>query len=164
MSSANRINGGVPAVVAVAVIAAGVGSAAVLMSNRDAAPQPARSVQRVYTRPNALRGTHTVRRAAVTKRIHRSSSAGGWPAGFHGYTVALASDVVHSNAVNAAATARSAGLRQVGVLQSSRYSSLRPGYWFVYSGVYRDIPAAQREVTRARDAGFSDAYVRMVAE
>jgi eukaryotic-like serine/threonine-protein kinase len=95
-----------------------------------------------------------------------SSSVNGvdWPTGFAGYTVALASDVIKSNAVAAVAKARAAGLPQVGVLRSDRYASLRPGYWFVFSGVYGAADEARRVVAAAVDAGFSDAYVRRVAE
>ncbi|HST54697.1 MAG TPA: zinc ribbon domain-containing protein [Solirubrobacteraceae bacterium] len=92
-----------------------------------------------------------------------TASSGGWPSGFDGYTVALASDTVSANAVNAARRARSAGLSDVGVLQSSAYSSLTPGYWFVFSGVYSSTSAAQDDVHAAVAAGFSDAYVRRVA-
>jgi len=95
-----------------------------------------------------------------------SSSAYGadWPVGFVGYTVALASDVIWSDAVGAVAKARSGGLRHVGVLRSDRYGSLRPGYWFVFSGVYATAEAAQRDVPAAVAAGFSDAYARRIAE
>ena len=42
------------------------------------------------------------------------------------------------------------GLPQVGVLDSSRYASLHPGYWIVFSGVY----ATEAEATSAlEDAG-----------
>ncbi len=93
-----------------------------------------------------------------------SAYGAGWPAGFVGYTVALASDVIWSDAVGAVAKARSGGLGHVGVLRSDRYGSLRPGYWFVFSGVYATAEAAQRYVPAAVAAGFSDAYARRIAE
>lgn len=93
-----------------------------------------------------------------------SAYGAGWPVGFVGYTVALASDVIWADAVGAVAKARSAGLRHVGVLKSDRYGSLTPGYWFVFSGVYPTAQAAQRDVPAAVAAGFSDAYARRVAE
>ncbi len=93
-----------------------------------------------------------------------SAYGAGWPVGFVGYTVALASDVIWSDAVGAVAKARSGGLRHVGVLKSDRYGSLRPGYWFVFSGVYATAQAAQRDIPAAVAAGFSDAYARRIAE
>jgi F0F1-type ATP synthase membrane subunit c/vacuolar-type H+-ATPase subunit K len=86
-----------------------------------------------------------------------------WPAGFAGYTVALASDIIRSDAVGAVAKARAAGLPDAGMLRSDRYASLTPGYWFVFSGVYATVERAIHEVPAAA-AGFSDAYVRRVAE
>jgi hypothetical protein len=99
-------------------------------------------------------------------RSRRSTSVygSGWPVGFDGYTVALASDVIESDAAGAVAKARAAGLVHVGVLRSDRYASLTPGYWFVFSGVYATVGQARREVSGAVHAGFSDAYVRRVAE
>jgi hypothetical protein len=96
--------------------------------------------------------------------VNSSVYSAGWPAGFSGYTVALASDIIRSDAMGAVAKARTAGLSHVGVLRSDRYASLRPGYWFVFSGVYVTAEEARREVSAAVDAGFSDAYVRRVAE
>jgi hypothetical protein len=103
---------------------------------------------------------------ADSGRLTTSSSVygAGWPAGFAGYTVALASDIIRSDAVGAVTKARTAGLRHVGVLWSDRYASLTPGYWFVFSGVYVTAEEARPEVSAAVGAGFSDAYVRRVAE
>ena len=44
-----------------------------------------------------------------------------------------------------ARAARAKGLPQVGILDSSRYASLHPGYWIVFSGVY----ASEAEATSA---------------
>jgi F0F1-type ATP synthase membrane subunit c/vacuolar-type H+-ATPase subunit K len=93
-----------------------------------------------------------------------SAHTAGWPVGFAGYTVALASDIIRSDAVGAVAKARTAGLHDVGILRSDRYASLKPGYWFVFSGVYATVEEARHDVAAAVDAGFSDAYVRGVAE
>jgi hypothetical protein len=54
-----------------------------------------------------------------------------------------------------------AGLSQVGVLVSSRYSSLHPGYLVVFTGVYGNVSAAERGLSRARNAGYQ-AYTRQV--
>jgi Prokaryotic RING finger family 1 len=86
-----------------------------------------------------------------------------WPVGFAGYTVALASDRSRSDALGAASKASSAGLGDVGVVRSSYYSSLTPGYWFVWSGIDVTVAEAEADVTQAEDAGFAGAYVRRVA-
>jgi hypothetical protein len=94
-----------------------------------------------------------------------SSVVGTWPAGQSGYTVVLAS-VAENNgrsAADAAAQrATAAGLSSVGVLRSSDYSSLRPGYWVTYAGVYTTLAAAQSALPQARAAGFPSAYTRQV--
>ena len=58
--------------------------------------------------------------------------------------------------------ALAAGLPQVGVIDSSRYSSLHPGYYVVFSGVYDSLSAAQTAASRAADAGYGNAYARRV--
>jgi eukaryotic-like serine/threonine-protein kinase len=94
-----------------------------------------------------------------------SSAVGTWPAGQSGYTVVLAS-VAEANgrsAADAAAQrATTAGLSSVGVLRSSDFSSLKPGYWVTYAGVYGTLAAAQAALPQARAAGFPSAYTRQV--
>jgi hypothetical protein len=65
-------------------------------------------------------------------------------------------------AVAKARQALGAGLPQVGVLDSSRYSSLHPGYFVVFSGVYDSLSAGQDAASRAADAGYGNAYARRV--
>jgi hypothetical protein len=52
----------------------------------------------------------------------------------------------------------------VGVLWSSDYSSLRPGYWFVFSGSYKTAGEAAEHVADATAAGFRGAYPRWVSK
>jgi hypothetical protein len=89
-----------------------------------------------------------------------------WPEGKDGYTVVLAS-VAQSKGEAAvlakAQKAKNAGLPQVGVLSSSEYSTLKAGFWVVFSGVYDSLGQAAAGVADARAAGFPDAYPRNVA-
>jgi hypothetical protein len=96
--------------------------------------------------------------------VPTGAATDGWPRGFAGFTVALASDLERSSAEGAVGKARSAGLPRVGMLVSANYRSLAPGYLFIFSGVYASAAEAQRYVAMARRAGFADAYVRRVAE
>lgn len=71
-----------------------------------------------------------------------------WPAGEDGWTIVLASFPQTEGrrpAVTRAQEARKHGLRPVGVLDSSSYASLHPGYWVVFTGVY----ASEAEATSA---------------
>jgi hypothetical protein len=88
-----------------------------------------------------------------------------WPKGRSGWTLVLASYPTASGRQPAVAKAREAlraGLSQVGVLESSRYASLHPGYYVVFSGVYPTIAAAQDAVAKAASAGYENAYARRV--
>ena len=51
----------------------------------------------------------------------------------------------------------------MGILDSSDYASLQPGYLVVFTGIYGTQDAAENAVTTAHAAGFSGAYVRQVA-
>lgn len=87
-----------------------------------------------------------------------------WPAR-EGYTVILQSipaGAGRGNAVQAAKRALTAGLPQVGVLDSSQYSSLHPGYYVVFTGIYDSNAEASAQVSQARGAGFPAAYVKPI--
>lgn len=76
-----------------------------------------------------------------------------WPVGKDAWTIVLASvpKVDGSDeAVALAEAARRRGLTPAGVLDSSRYPSLRPGYWMAYTGVYRSEAEANGAVRDAR--------------
>jgi hypothetical protein len=88
-----------------------------------------------------------------------------WPAGRSGFTVVLESLPTSSGrslAVERARAASRAGLAQVGVLDSSRYSSLHPGYFVVFSGVYGSLGQAQAAQATAAAKGFRLAYAREI--
>jgi hypothetical protein len=83
------------------------------------------------------------------------SPSGGaeWPVGQDGWTIALASLPQTGGRAPALARARSARakrLTSVGVLDSSRYASLHPGYWIVFSGVYASEAEATSALEEAR--------------
>jgi hypothetical protein len=88
-----------------------------------------------------------------------------WPAGRSGFTVVLQSIPTSGGRSLAVARARSAsqaGLPQVGVLDSSRYSSLHPGYYVVFSGIYSTRSEADRARSAAVAKGFELAYAREI--
>ena len=87
-----------------------------------------------------------------------------WPAGRRGWTIVLFS-LPQANGREAAAAqaqkARDGGLRRVGILDSSRYASLHPGYYVVFQGVFGDEAEASSALQRAR-AVFPSAYQREI--
>jgi hypothetical protein len=155
--------------IALALVAAGVGGVLLLRAHRGALAGS--------TRASVVHTTVTEREkdsappdggpaqapARTSPGTSKRALGGEWPGGNSSYTVALASDRVRVLAFDAAARARAAGLPQVGVLWSSRYKSLTPGYWFVFSGVYGSMAAGRGHVSQAVRAGFTEAYIRWVA-
>jgi hypothetical protein len=49
------------------------------------------------------------------------------------------------------------------VLDSGRFSSLHPGYYIVFSGVYSTSGEADAALRTARASGFSSAYTRQIS-
>jgi hypothetical protein len=88
-----------------------------------------------------------------------------WPAGRSGYTVvleSLPSSSGRSLAIARARAASRAGLPQVGVLDSRLYSSLHPGYYVVFSGIYTARGQADAAQAAAAAKGFRLAYSREI--
>jgi hypothetical protein len=84
-----------------------------------------------------------------------------WPSGKSGYTLVLESLPLSAGRAAAVARARQAkgnGLQNVGVLVSSQYSSLHPGYYVVFAGIYGSAAAASAAVGSAHAHGFPGAY------
>jgi hypothetical protein len=76
-----------------------------------------------------------------------------WPAGDDGWTIALASlpqTEGRKPAEKRARQARRRGLTPVGIIDSSRYASLHPGYWVVFTGIYATEAEATSELQPAR--------------
>jgi hypothetical protein len=89
-----------------------------------------------------------------------------WPAGLDGWTVVIQSAPLPHGTKQPAAVARRAvhdGLSQVGVLDSSTFASLHPGYYVVFSGVYGAATDAKIALATVRSRGFGGAYVLRVA-
>jgi hypothetical protein len=105
----------------------------------------------------------------TTSKAHRPAPApavGTWPANRSGWTIVLVSYPKTNGATAAHTTALRAlhvHLPQVGVLDSSGYASLQPGYLVVFTGEYGSQDAANTALPTARQAGFAAAYVRQVA-
>ena len=105
----------------------------------------------------------------TTSKTHTAPAApavGAWPANRSGWTIVLVSYPKTNGAAAAHTTALRAlhaGLPQVGVLDSSGYASLQPGYLVVFTGEYASQDAANAALATARQTGFAAAYVRQVA-
>jgi hypothetical protein len=108
----------------------------------------------------------TTTEAKTTTTAAPTNQIRSWPAGRTGYTVVLNSiptTAGRARAVDEARRAIRAGLQDVGVLESSQFSTLHPGYYVVFSGFYPGSAAATSAVAAARDAGFQTPYPRQIA-
>ena len=89
-----------------------------------------------------------------------------WPPNKDGFTVVLKSVPTsngRSQAESAANKARTNGLSQVGILNSSDFSSLNPGYYVTFTGIYDTQSQANAALPNARSKGFPTAYAREVS-
>jgi hypothetical protein len=89
-----------------------------------------------------------------------------WPAGRNGWTIVLFSYPLTSGTAAAFATSSRAahsGLPEVGVIDSGQFSSLHPGYYIVFSGVYSSAGEAEAALRSVRASGFSSAYTRQIS-
>ena len=76
-----------------------------------------------------------------------------WPRTASGWTIVLVSVPKakgRGKAVAVAQQARTRGLRGVGVIDSSQFASLRPGYWMTFAGRYGSEAEATGSLRRAR--------------
>jgi hypothetical protein len=89
-----------------------------------------------------------------------------WPRNENGWTIVLVSypkTTGRPAALQTADRAARSGLHQVGLLDSSLYASLQPGYYVVFTGVYPAKADADAAVATPRQSGFSGAYSRQIA-
>jgi hypothetical protein len=133
-------------VLATAAVAAAGAAAAVAATGSDGGGA---------TLVTAIGGFATAPDSAVGEDPVGPSGVAEWPTDEDGWTISLAAlpqTEGRAAAVKRARTARRKGLPQVGVLDSSRYASLHPGYWIVFSGVYSSEAEATSALEDARRA------------
>lgn len=89
-----------------------------------------------------------------------------WPVGEDGWTIALAS-IPQTRGRGAALArtreARRRGLSPVGILDSSRFASLHPGYWLVFAGIYTSEAEATSALEPARRVSRTATVRRIVS-
>jgi hypothetical protein len=88
-----------------------------------------------------------------------------WPASKSGWTIVLDSVPGLNGRAAALAEAKQAlhvGMKQVGVLDSAGFSSLHPGYFVVFAGIYDTEAEAQSHVIDAHRHGYRGPYPRRI--
>jgi hypothetical protein len=102
--------------------------------------------------------TTTTRRAGTATPIE-------WPTGRRAHTIVVASVPTtrgRQSALRLARAALRARLPDVGILDSSKFASLRPGYYVVFSGFYETVEGALSAVETAKARGYPRAYEREI--
>ena len=154
------------------LVAAG-SAAAGIAAGRDttSGPETIVATSRVVTAPPAPPAPTTPTRVTTTPAKapapapRPSSTLTVWPAR-NGYTVVLASIPARGSGLdearNKAKSARERRVRDVGLLVSSKFASLHPGYYVVFAGVYDSLEDAQLAANRL-EGRYPNAYARQIA-
>ena len=102
--------------------------------------------------------------ARPTQALPPAEQLTEWPAR-DGYTVVLTSIPARGTGLDDARSkvkaARSSGVRDVGIIVSSRFSSLHPGYYVVFAGVFDSLDDAQTATNRL-SGRYPNAYARQI--
>ena len=87
-----------------------------------------------------------------------------WPPSQNGYTIVIASagERRRMQAIRKAREVLATDLPEVGVIDSGEFSSLHPGYYVVFSGIYPDQRAALSGVGAVQDL-YPAAYMRQIS-
>jgi hypothetical protein len=146
-----------------AILASGEGESAVRTIVATAPPPTARPTTPTVT---AFQPTTTApATTATTTRPKKQTAPIEWPDGETGHTVVIDSVPTATGreaAVRVARAAIRAGLPRVGVLDSSEFASLRPGYFVIFSGSYESEDEALAAVEDAQSRGYRRAYEREI--
>lgn len=125
-----------------------------------ATPTPAATATPAPTETPAT-GTATATPAPGATATPAPQTVGTWPEGEEAWTVILLSGD-NEDAARRRAEELAAGGTPVGVLRSDDFSSLRPGYWVVFSGQYETSEEAEAAAA-GLGAAAAGSYVRLVS-
>ena len=165
-----------PTLLALVVAAAAGALSAVWLADRTSSASPtivetephATSIQQTQTAPEPTTTETTVTTPTTGPKPPPPPPANrpvAWPAGKSGWTIVLTSLPSSNGRAAALAQAKQAiglGMKQVGVLDSSQFSSLHPGYYVVFSGIYPSEAAAQSALIEAHRRNYRAAYPRRI--
>jgi SPOR domain len=105
-------------------------------------------------------GETTTAETATEPEPEPDSGSSDWPAGETAWT-AVVSSVRSESEARATKSRLAASGEPAGVLFSSDYPGLRPGYWVVFSGSYPGKAAAVAQATKL-SSDFQGAYARRI--
>lgn len=154
------------AVVSIAVTSDRHGSGGTTLVGSTAPPPTTTAPPTTTTTPAVTSTTKTTTTSKKTSPPPTTNGRTLWPAGVSAWTIVLGSYPITagkaSPLTNADRAARN-GLPDVGVLDSSNYASLHPGYYVVFSGRYPSQAQALAALHVASATGFPGAYPRQIS-
>jgi hypothetical protein len=162
-----------PAFIALIVAALGAGASIAISSDGDVREAISTATggsltitgaNPLLTAPEPTKTTTTTKTTPTPKPKPVNPAVATWPRPQRGWTIVLLSLPQSGGSAAAdakAAEARQGGLRRVGVINSSRYASLHPGYYVVFTGIYETQTEAVSALQRAK-AVFPSAYAREI--
>jgi hypothetical protein len=142
----------------IGLLVAGAGAAAAVAATGGTGGDPA-----LLTATGGFASTPTT--GTISVPTDDRSPIVDWPASEDGWTIALATlpqDRGRRAAVDRAREAAASGLSSVGVLDSSQYASLHPGYWIVFTGIYTSEAEATSALAPARAVSRTAGVRRIV--
>ena len=170
----NRLPGWLLPILAALLVAAVMTGVAILISTgNDEAPEVINATgpssistptESVPSEPTTTAETETEPTPTETKPPPKPQLV-DWPPSQNGYTIVIASLPASSGRAQAIRKARevlASKLPEVGVIDSGEFSSLHPGYYVVFSGIYADQRAALRGIGRVQDL-YPAAYMRQIS-
>jgi hypothetical protein len=162
-----------PAFIALIVAALGAGASIALSSDGDVREAISTATGGsltitgtgpLLTAPEPTKTTTSTAATTPTPKPPVIPAVATWPRPQRGWTIVLVSLPQSGGSAAAdakAAEARKGGLRRVGVINSSRYASLHPGYYVVFTGIFDTQTEAVSALQRAK-AVFPSAYAREI--
>lgn len=170
-----RLPGWLLPILAALLVAAVMTGVAILISRgNDDAPQvidatgpssiSTPTTETVPTEPTTTAATESETSPTVTEPPPAPQLV-DWPPSQNGYTIVIASLPASGGRAQAIRKAREVlanKLPEVGVIDSGEFSSLHPGYYVVFSGIYADQRAALRGIGRVQSL-YPAAYIRQIS-
>lgn len=171
----NRLPGWLLPILAALLVAAVMTGVAILISTgNDGGPEVINATgpssistpttESVPTEPATTAETETETTPAETKPSPKPQLV-DWPPSQNGYTIVIASLPASGGRAQAIRKARevlASKLPEVGVIDAGEFSSLHPGYYVIFSGIYDDQRAALRGIGRVQGL-YPAAYIRQIS-
>jgi serine/threonine protein kinase len=142
---------------AATVVAAGLLAGVIALSGGGS---PSRTTTVVKRTPAAPASADTSR-STDSSSSDSPAGVGDWPGG-SAYSALVGAFSSEASARTWQSRAIDRGL-EAGVIYSSEFRSLRPGYWVVFSGAFGSLSEAEARAARTESLGFPGSYAKLVA-